>query len=109
MGGDEEADGIFTPIQTVEYPSEGEVRLGSVLSNSVYTTPNILGTPVLLDSYKTPPTGSGSIQIQEVGLRTSVLPGYPKGILIARFVNDVSITKSGSVIDLGVTWSYIFA
>lgn len=86
--------GVFSAA-TAEFPTaDGQVRFISELTS---TTPG-------LAAFETP-----SVNIWEVGLRTSPLPGYPKGLLVARFVNDAPIQKSGSRVKIGIEWLYIYA
>lgn len=87
-------EGVFTSV-TAEFPTtDGQVRYISELTS---TTPG-------LAAFETP-----SVNIWEVGLRTAPLPGYPKGLLVARFVNDAPIQKSGVRTKIGIEWLYIFA
>lgn len=89
-------EGIYTPV-TKEYPSaSGQIRFISELTSDT----------VGLASFETP-----SVDIWEVALRTDPLPllGYPKGLIIARFVNDSPIQKSGIRTRIGIEWLYIYA
>jgi hypothetical protein len=87
-------EGIFTPV-SYEFPSTaGQVRFLTELTS---TTPGI-------SAFETP-----SVDIWEVGLRTNPLPGFPKGLLIARFVNTAPIQKSGVRVKIGLEWLYIYA
>lgn len=91
---DPATEGIFTNV-AFEFPAEdGQVRFTSELTSD---TPG-------LSNFENP-----TVDIWEVGLRTDPLPGYPKGLLIARFVNDAPIPKSGSRVKLGIEWLYIYA
>ncbi len=91
---DPTTQGVFSPV-TAEFPTtDGQVRYISELTSA---TPG-------LSTFETP-----SVNIWEVGLRTAPLPGYPKGLLVARFVNDAPIQKSGTRVKIGIEWLYIFA
>jgi hypothetical protein len=86
--------GIFTPA-TYEFPAiDGQIRF---ISELVSTTPG-------LSAFETP-----SVDIWEVGLRTAPVPGYPKGLLVAHFINDAPIQKSGTRTKIGIEWLYIYA
>jgi hypothetical protein len=87
-------EGVFSPV-THEFPTiDGQTRYLSELNSS---TPG-------LAAFETP-----SVDIWEVGLRTAALPGFPKGLLVARFVNDAPIQKSGTRTKIGIEWLYIYA
>ena len=90
----QEADtGVFTAINDLQFPSDGQILFLSALTTEA-------------DAYA---DGNNTVWIQEVGLRTNPLPGFPKGILVARFVNDAPIGKAGTRIALSVKWLYIYA
>lgn len=79
---------VFTDFNAnPEYPGLGMARFLSYIDDSVVP----LGT-----------------QIQEVGLRTLPLSGYPDGILIARFQNDSPLMVSNGRVRIGVEWIYVY-
>jgi hypothetical protein len=87
-------EGVFTPV-TFEYPAiDGQTRYLSELTSSATG----------LSAFETP-----SVDIWEVGLRTDPVPGYPKGLLVAHFINDAPIQKSGTRVKIGIEWLYIYA